>query len=118
MSGQSADAEGSIKRSLELDTHDSHAYSLLGTMYLESEQRSKAREILEQGLRVNQDSAELRVYLAMVLMAMGDDRRAEQLVDEAEDIDPDLELIQTARQALKQISPQKRTSRKKKRHNR
>ncbi len=87
-------------------------------MYLESEQRSKAREILEQGLRVNQDSADLRVFLAIVLMAIGDDRRAEKLLDEAEEIDPDLEFIQTARQALKQISLQKRTARKKKRHGR
>ncbi len=117
-SGQIADAEASFKRSIELDPNDFHAYSLLSTMYLESEQRSKAREILEQGLRVNQDSAELRVYLAIVLVAMGDDRRAEKLLDEAEEIDPDLEFIQTARQALKQISLQKRTARKKKRHGR
>ena len=101
-----------------LDPSDSHVYSLLGTMYLESEQRSKARQILEQGLRVNQDSAELRVYLAIVLIAMGDDRRAEKLLDEAEEIDPDLEFIQTLRQALKQTSPQKHTARKKKRHGR
>src|SRR5260370_32810497 len=48
ISGQIADAEVSFKRSIELDPNDSHAYSLLGTMYLESEQRSKARQILEQ----------------------------------------------------------------------
>jgi tetratricopeptide (TPR) repeat protein len=116
MLGQIADAEASFKRSIELDPHDSPAYSSLGTMYLENEQRSKAREILEQGLRVNQDSAELRVYLAVVLVAIGDDRRAEKLLDEAEEIDPDLELIQTLRQALKQTSLQKRNGRKKKRH--
>jgi tetratricopeptide (TPR) repeat protein len=118
ISGQIADAEVSFKRSIELDPNDSHAYSLLSTMYLESEQRSKAREILEQGLHVNQDSAELRVYLAIVLIAMGDDRRAEKLLDEAEEIDPDLEFIQTLRQALTQTSPQKHTARKKKRHGR
>jgi Tfp pilus assembly protein PilF len=58
------------------------------------------------------------VYLAIVLMAIGDDRRAEILLDEAEEIDPDLEFIQTVRQALKQTRPQKHTARKKKRHGR
>ena len=116
--GQIADAEASFKHAIEREPNDSQAYSLLGTMYLESEQWSKAREILEQGLRVNQDSAELRVSLAMVLVAMGDDRGVEKLLDEAEEIDPDLELIQTVRQALKQTSPQKHTARKKKRHGR
>ncbi len=116
--GQIAEAEASFKRSIELDPNDFHAYSSLGRMYLESEQRSKAREILEQGLRVNQDSADLRVFLAIVLMAIGDDRRAEKLLDEAEEIDPDLEFIQTVRQALKQTRPQKHTARKKKRHGR
>jgi len=86
--------------------------------YLESEQRSKAREILEQGLHINQDSADLRVFLAIVLMAIGDHRRAEKLLDEAEEIDPDLEFIQTARQALKRSSSQKPDSRKKHRSGR
>jgi tetratricopeptide (TPR) repeat protein len=116
--GQISEAEVSIKRSIELDPNDYHAYSSLGRMYLESEQRSKAREILEQGLLVNQDSADLRVFLAIVLMAIGDHRRAEKLLDEAEEIDPDLEFIQTARQALKRSSSQKPDSRKKKRSGR
>jgi tetratricopeptide (TPR) repeat protein len=116
--GQISEAEVSIKRSIELDPNDYHAYSSLGRMYLESEKRSKAREILEQGLHVNQDSADLRVFLAIVLMAIGDHRRAEKLLDEAEEIDPNLEFIQTARQALKRSSSQKPDSRKKKRSGR
>jgi len=39
-------------------------------------------------------------------------------LDEAEEIDPDLEFIQTARQALKRSSSQKPDSRKKKRSGR
>lgn len=60
---------------------------------MEHEQPSKSREVLEEGLRANPDSAELRAYLALVVSESGDLRAAEALLDEAESIDPDLEMI-------------------------
>ena len=105
--GNSEDAKASFERALELAPNDYRLYTLLGKIYVDNTQWPEAREILEQGLRVNPYSAELRGYLSLMWLAKGDRRRAEKLLREAEEIDPDLELIPTVRLALNQL-PQRR----------
>ena len=87
------EAEAKYKRAIELQPDGIDYYSALSRMYMEHEQPSKSREVLEEGLRANPDSAELRAYLALVVSESGDLRAAEALLDEAESIDPDLEMI-------------------------
>ena len=67
---------------------------------MEHEQAIKAREALEEGLRVNPDSAQLLAFLALVVSESGDYHRAEELLDEAERLDPDLETVEMYRLLL------------------
>ena len=94
------EAETNYKRAIELQPDDIDFYSALSRMYMEHKQPSKSREVLEEGLRANPDSAELRAYLALVVSESGDYRAAEALLDEAESIDPDLEIIEMFRLLL------------------
>ena len=94
------EAETNYKRAIELQPDSIDYYSALSRMYMEHAQPSKSREVLEEGLRANPDSAELRAYLALVVSESGDYRAAEALLDEAESIDPDLEIIEMFRLLL------------------
>lgn len=67
---------------------------------MEHGQLTTSREVLEEGLRANPDSAEIRAFLALVISESGDYRAAEALLDEAESIDPDLEIIDMFRMLL------------------
>ncbi|MBV9229497.1 MAG: tetratricopeptide repeat protein, partial [Chloroflexi bacterium] len=93
------EAEQSFLRSLEMNPEQIEAYSELALIYAEVQRDlTKAQDILEQGLEIAPDSAELLAILAMVLMQQGDLRTAGELLDEAEEIDPELEVVQKVRE--------------------
>jgi len=64
------------------------------------DERQEARRIAEQGVQNNPESAHLRALLASVLFELGDARGAQKQIEEAEAIDPELEIIQRVRQQM------------------
>jgi len=93
------EAVDSLKRSIEMD-NDLRSYAELAAVYMVLKRTADAREILEQGLRVYPQSAHLRAILAALLLDSGDTRRAQGLLEEAERINPDLEMVKTVRQVM------------------
>ena len=67
---------------------------------MEHGQASKARLVLEEGLRINPDSAQLRAFLALAVSESGGYRKAEELLDEAELLDPELDMVELYRLLL------------------
>ena len=61
---------------------------------------AKARLLLEEGVRINPDSAQLRAFLALAVSESGDYRKAEELLDEAELLDPQLDVVEMYRLLL------------------
>ncbi len=70
---------------------------------------AKAREIVEQGLRVYPKSAHLRALLAALTFDSGDRRRAQTLLQEAERINPNLEMVKAVRKILNEHKKRSRT---------
>ncbi len=93
------EAVDSLKRAIETD-NDLRAYAELAAVYMALRRSAEARETLEQGLRVHPQSAHLRAILAAFLLDSGENRRAQVLLEEAERINPDLEMVKTVRQVM------------------
>ena len=93
------DAEQSLKRAIE-GSNDFSAYSELAGVYMTQHEYAKAREIVEQGLRAYPKSAHLRALLAGLTLDTGDRRRAQTLLQEAEHINPNLEMVKAVRKIL------------------
>jgi len=117
------EAEQSFLHCIEMDPEQIDAYAELAFIYAEIQHDlTKAQNTLEEGLEIAPDSAELLAILAMVHMQQGDVRAAKELLDEAEEIDPQLEIVQkvrdlydTYRATLRQPSKNKAKNRKTKR---
>jgi tetratricopeptide (TPR) repeat protein len=86
------EAEASYRHAIELKPDDVNMYVGLGTMFMTTQQPDRFRELWEEGLRANPDSADFRFYLAMALAENGEFLRAQTLLEEAEEIDPDHEM--------------------------
>lgn len=99
--GNFAEAEIALKRSMEEDPAEVRAYTELGTLYVDRNEFDKARDVFSQGIRALPQSAQLRALMAMVYIEKGDLRRAREYVQEAERLDPDLEIVQVIRELLK-----------------
>ena len=93
------EAVESLKRAIETDD-DLRAYAELAAVYMAQQRWAEARETLEQGLRVHPQSAHLRAILAALLLDSGENRRAQVLLEEAERLNPDLEMVKTVRQVM------------------
>jgi tetratricopeptide (TPR) repeat protein len=93
------EAVDSLKRAIEVE-NDLRAYGELAAVYMELRRTVQARETLEQGLRVHPQSAHLRAILAAMLLGSGENRHAQELLEEAERINPDLEMVKTVRQVM------------------
>ena len=61
---------------------------------------AEARQILEQGLRVIPNSAHLRALLSSVFLETGDRRRAQAMLDEAERLDPENDIVKAMREEM------------------
>ena len=94
------EAEASYRHAIGLRPDDVNMYVGLGTMFMANQQSDRFRELWEEGLRANPDSADFRFYLAMALAENGEFQRAQILLEEAEEIDPDHEMAFMVSQML------------------
>ncbi len=105
---QNAEAERSLLKSVQLDPTTTEAYADLATLYMEQSKDNAALKILEQGLAQNPSSVDLMAELAMIYVSKGDLGRAEIFLSNAEDIEPDSEIVMMIRQVLEAQKEQQR----------
>lgn len=98
--GNFEDAEQCYQQAIEVEPHDIRSYSELTAIYLNRSQPVQAQAIIEQGIQLNPTSAHLHALRASVLLEQGDRRGAQQELQEAEQINPELEMVQKVRQYL------------------
>jgi len=91
------EAKAAFKRSIALNPDDVESYAELVEIYTGEGQISEARDLLEEGLSANPDSAHLLVLLSSTYFD-DDPEHAEELLEEAEEIGPDLMIVQLYRQ--------------------
>lgn len=89
------------QRAIEEEPADVRPYAELGGIFLEQEELDKARDVLLQGIRALPQSAHLRALLALVYYERKDRRRAEEYLQEAEQLNPNLEMVQAVRGLMK-----------------
>lgn len=99
--GNVAEAEVAFKRSMDDDPTEERAYTELGVLYLDRDDIEQARDVFSRGMRVLPQSAYMHALMALVYIKTNDHRRAREYVQEAERLDPDLEVIQVIREMLK-----------------
>ncbi len=97
---QLEEAEINYARAIALEPETIDYYTARSRMYMEHGQASKACLLLEEGLRINPASAQLRAFLALAVSESGDYRKAEELLDEAELLDPELDMVEMYRLLL------------------
>lgn len=105
---QFEDAKLSYERAIEVEPQNVMPYSELCAIYMNQKQYTKAREILEQGLRAIPKSVHLLGLLASVYMQIDDLRHAQAILAEAEQIDPNYEIVQAVRDELQRRLRSKR----------
>ncbi len=88
------------QRALEMFPNEMPIYAELGTIYMTIQQFDRAIEIVEQGLLQHPDSAHLHALLAAIYSEKGDRRNAQAELQEAERINPDLEVVQAGREMM------------------
>ncbi len=98
--GQLDEAEASYKRALEVEPENEMNYTELVALYMNRQEAEQARAIAEQGVHANPDSAMLHALFASVLAELGDMRGAQREIKEAEEIDPELPVVQEVRQYI------------------
>ncbi|MBV8822243.1 MAG: tetratricopeptide repeat protein, partial [Ktedonobacteraceae bacterium] len=91
------EAETSYKRAVSLEPNNENYYFTLSTLYNATSRPAKAIETLEEGLSANPDSVNLNIALATIYVDSGDYRQAELFLKRAEDINPELPLVQMCR---------------------
>jgi tetratricopeptide (TPR) repeat protein len=115
--GQIDEAEQSLLRNIEQEPEAADAYLELASLYnVQKHDLEKAEFIIGQGLEAIPDSADLLVAQAIILINKGDFVQAEQFLDEAEEIDPEVELLQDARELLLLTRQQSQARRAKPKH--
>lgn len=97
---QLEEAEMNYARAIALEPENIDYFTALSRMYMEHGLSSKACLLLEEGLRINPGSAQLRAFLALAVSESGDYRKAEELLDEAELLDPALDMVEMYRLLL------------------
>jgi tetratricopeptide (TPR) repeat protein len=104
-------AVAAFRQAIEVQDDDMESYAELTDIYLQHDQHGTARSLLNAGRKANPDSALLAVLLASTYME-SDTRRAASLLDEAEEIDPGLEIIQLYRQTLTMLKAERQPRKK------
>jgi Flp pilus assembly protein TadD len=97
---QLEEAEINYARAIALEPEIIDYFTALSRMHMEQGQSSKACLVLEEGLRINPGSAQLRAFLALAVSESGDYHKAEELLDEAELLDPELDMVEMYRLLL------------------
>ncbi|HAE82986.1 MAG TPA: hypothetical protein DCK85_06320 [Ktedonobacter sp.] len=114
--GRTEEAIANLKQAIESDPQAIDAYAELFSVYLDANQVSMAREVLEEGIEAIPSTIELRLLLASTYIKENDLRGAEELVSEAEKIDPFDESVRMYRQVLtisKHLPPARKKKSKK-----
>jgi tetratricopeptide (TPR) repeat protein len=115
--GQIDEAEQSLLRNIEQEPETVDAYLELASLYnINKQDLEKAEFIIGQGLEAIPDSADLLVAQAIILINKAEFVQAEQFLDEAEEIDPEVELLQEARTLLLLNRQQSQARRAKPKH--
>src|SRR6266566_3370968 len=73
---QVEEAEINYAHAIALEPEIIDYFTTLSRMHMEYGKASKARLVLEEGLRINPDSAQLRAFLALAVSESGDYRKA------------------------------------------
>lgn len=95
--------EQNYLRALEADPDDAAAYAGLTFIYsAKMGDQERAESIAEQGLERNPESIELLTSMTKVCIAQGKLKEAEEYLEEAEDLDPDDQLVEDTRSLLVQ----------------
>ncbi len=94
------EAKATYLHAIEQEPKDMAAYSELCAIYMNERELGKAREIVERGLRNIPGSPRLLALLSSIYMESGDLRRAQSTLTEAEQIDPNNEIVQSMREEL------------------
>lgn len=116
MLGKTEEAIAYLKLAIESDPLAIDAYAELFNVYLDTNQVSMAREVLEEGIEAIPFTVELRLLLASTYIKENDLSKAEELVSEAENIDPFDESVKMYRQVLtisKRLPPARKKKSKK-----
>lgn len=101
---QEDEAEQSFLRGIQEEPTNAQTYNDLGQFYLDIRQdAAQAQAVLEQGLEQDPDNSELIITLARTYIKTGDLDDAEQLLDEAEDLDASSTFLTAARQELAEV---------------
>ncbi|MFL5663962.1 MAG: tetratricopeptide repeat protein [Ktedonobacteraceae bacterium] len=108
---QDEEAITAFKHALEQRPDDIEAYAEIADIYVQNDQVNQARSLLKEGLEANPESAHLLVLLSSTYMD-SDLQHAEELLNEAESIDPDMDIVVLYRQVL-EMRKQEQLSRKK-----
>ena len=94
------EAQVNYTRAIAIEPEIIDYYTAFSRMHMEHGQTTIALEILEKGLRANPNSAQLRAFLALAVSESGDYHKAEELLDEAARLDPDLDMVEMYRLLL------------------
>jgi Flp pilus assembly protein TadD len=104
-------------RNIEQEPETVDTYLELASLYnVNRHDPEKAEFIIGQGLEAIPDSADLLVAQGILLINKGDFVQAKQFLVEAEEIDPDVELLQDARTLLELSRQQSQARRAKPKH--
>ncbi|MGH2478164.1 MAG: tetratricopeptide repeat protein [Ktedonobacteraceae bacterium] len=105
-SGQNNHPEAEVyyKRAMTENPLELRAYTELNALYMEQHEFDKARDILAQGIGALPQSAHLRALMSAVYLEKGDRRRALEYLNEAERLNPDLEIVQALHAFVKKLS--------------
>ena len=93
-------AEKSFLKSIEVDPTTTDAYADLATIYIEQDKDKVALQMLQKGLDANPFAADLMAAQAMVYINEGNISKAEEIIEEAEILDPEMELVYVVRQVI------------------
>jgi tetratricopeptide (TPR) repeat protein len=98
--GDLAAAQENYQRGLQLQPDDERIYAELIAISMNQEQKTQARQIALQGVRSNPESAYLHALYASVLFESGDIRSAQHELQEAEKLDPELDIVKSVREYM------------------
>ncbi|GHO67114.1 hypothetical protein KSC_060060 [Ktedonobacter sp. SOSP1-52] len=98
--GHMETAASHYKHAIELEPQDIRPYSELTAINMNQQDQQEARRVVEAGLAANPDSAHLLALHASVLHVLGEERTAQRQLEQAERLDPTLEIVQATRQQL------------------
>lgn len=97
--GNEAESIAAFQQAIQLQPELSDNYAELADIYIKSDRLDEARTVLEQGLQAIPGSAHLYVLLSATYIT-DDLRRAEELLEKAESLDPHMPIVQMYRQLL------------------